>query len=173
MASFRGFKEIDAFVFDVDGVFTNGDVLVTESGEQLRSFNTKDGYALQLAVKLGYHILIVSGGMSNGVIHRFTSLGVQDIFIGVDDKLAVFKKWITEKKLNKESVLFMGDDISDISVMREVGLPTCPLDAVEEVKDICDYISNYPGGRGAVRDVIEKVMRLQGKWNPTSLIKSI
>lgn len=173
MTVFERFKKVKAFAFDVDGVFTNGDVLVSEAGEQLRTFNIKDGYALQLAIKSGYPVVIISGGKSKGVVLRFESLGVKDIFMSEADKGLVLKKWIQAHEIDFEDVLFMGDDVPDMAVMQIVGFPTCPSDAIEDVKSLCHYISPKDGGKGAVRDVIEKVMRLQGNWKENSSIKSI
>lgn len=173
MTVFDQFKKVKAFAFDVDGVFTNGDVLVGENGDQLRTFNIKDGYALQLAIKSGYPVLIVSGGKSKGVVFRFESLGVKDIFMNEADKVSVLKGWIKENKIDLEDVLFMGDDVPDMAVMKIIGFPACPTDAIEDIKSLCHYISPKGGGKGAVRDVIEKVMRLQGTWKEVFSIKSI
>lgn len=173
MTVFDQFKKVKAFAFDVDGVFTNGDVLVGENGDQLRTFNIKDGYALQLAIKSGYPVLIVSGGKSKGVVLRFESLGVKDIFMNEADKVSVLEGWIKENKIDLEDVLFMGDDVPDMAVMKIVGFPTCPTDAIEDIKSLCHYISPEGGGKGAVRDVIENVMRLQGTWQASPSIKSI
>lgn len=173
MTVFERFKKVKAFAFDVDGVFTNGDVLINERGEQLRTFNIKDGYALQLAVKSGYPVLIVSGGNSQGVKLRFEGLGVKDVFMNEANKESVLNKWIKKNELNLEDVLFMGDDVPDLAVMKTIGFPVCPIDAIEDIKAICHYISPKVGGNGAVRDVIEKVMRLQDTWTSNSSIKSI
>lgn len=173
MTVFDRFKKVKAFAFDVDGVFTNGDVLVSESGDQQRTFNIKDGYALQLAIKAGYPVVIVSGGKSKGVFLRFESLGVKDIFMNEADKTSVLNKWIQTNELDLEDVLFMGDDVPDLAVMKTVGFPVCPADAIEDIKSLCHYISPKGGGKGAVRDVIEKVMRLQGTWDDSFSIKSI
>jgi 3-deoxy-D-manno-octulosonate 8-phosphate phosphatase (KDO 8-P phosphatase) len=173
MTIFDRFKQIRAFAFDVDGVFTNGDILVNEAGEQLRTFNVKDGYALQLAIKSGYPILIVSGGKSKGVKLRFEGLGVKDVFINEANKEAVLDKWAKRNALVLSDILFMGDDIPDLAVMKVVGFPVCPADAIEDIKAICHYISPHSGGKGAVRDVIEKVMRLQGTWENNPSVKSM
>ncbi len=165
-------KDITTFVLDVDGVLTDGSVFVTEAGEQCRTFNTKDGYAIQLAVKCMYRVCIISGGKSEGVRHRLNSLGVDDVFLGAHIKLDIFKKYITDNHIKAANVLYMGDDIPDIDIMKIVALPTCPADSAEEVKAVAQYISPAVGGRGCVRDVIEKVMKVQGKWmseNATSL----
>lgn len=172
MTVFERFKKVKAFAFDVDGVFTNGDILISENGDQLRTFNIKDGYALQLAVKSGYPILIVSGGKSKGVKLRLEALGVKDVFINEANKEVVLDKWIKKNHLQLTDILYMGDDVPDLAVMRIVGFPVCPADAIEDIKSICHYISPQPGGKGAVRDVIEKVMRLQDTWETGSSIKS-
>lgn len=173
MTVFDKFKNVKAFAFDVDGVFTNGDISVNEIGEQLRTFNVKDGYAVQFAIKAGYPVLIVSGGKSEGVRLRFLALGVTDIFINESDKEAVLESWLARNDLTQSDILFMGDDMPDYTVMKKVGFPVCPMDAIEDIKALCHYISPMDGGKGAVRDVIEKVMRLQGTWVINSSIKSI
>jgi len=157
-------NDITTFIFDVDGVLTNGDILASESGEFLRSFNIKDGYALQLAVKKGYHVGIISGGSGEGMRRRFAGLGITHAYLGVSDKVKVFEEYLLQKGINPEQVLYMGDDIPDYKVMKLVGLPTCPADAVEEIKAISTYISPFPGGKCAARDVIEKVLKIQGRW---------
>jgi 3-deoxy-D-manno-octulosonate 8-phosphate phosphatase (KDO 8-P phosphatase) len=157
-------SEVSAFVFDVDGVMTDSSILVTETGEQLRTFNIKDGYALQLAVKSGYPICIISGGRSQGVVRRLNTLGIKDVHIGVLDKFKVLDNFIQINKLDPAHILYMGDDIPDLQVMQHVGLPVCPADAAEEIKGISLYISTFKGGKGCVRDVIEKVLKIQGKW---------
>ena len=156
--------KITTFVFDVDGVLTDGNVILAESGEQLRTMNVKDGYALQLAVKKGYRIVIISGGKSNAVYKRFEYLGVKDIFLGIDNKLKVFNEFISNNKIELNEVLYMGDDIPDYEIMKEVGVATCPLNSAEEIKSISMYISNFKGGEGCVRDILEQVMKVQGKW---------
>jgi len=173
MTVFEKFKNTKAFVFDVDGVLTNGEVLLAENGEQLRTFYIKDGYALQLAVKRNFPIAIITGGKSQGIIHRMEGLGIKDVFMNISDKVDVLESWMKEHGLKTEDVLFMGDDIPDLAAMKCVGFATCPADAVEDVKAVSQYISSFNGGRGAVRDVIEKVMRLQNKWDKDTSIKSI
>lgn len=161
---FDYFKKVSAFVFDVDGVLTNGQVLVNEAGEQLRNFDIKDGYAIQAAILAGYPIAIISGGTSEGVKKRLNGLGIIDIHTGVQDKPRILSEWISTQNLNPDQVLYMGDDIPDLKSMQSVGVPVCPTDAVEEIKQCAVYISPKKGGNGAVRDVIEKTMKLQGKW---------
>lgn len=157
-------KEITTFIFDVDGVLTNGDILASDSGEFLRTFNIKDGYALQLAVKRGFHVCIISGGKGQAMQKRFEGLGIKAIFLGVSDKVQVFHQYLEKIQTGATQVLYMGDDIPDLKVMKLVGLPTCPADAVPEIKAISQYISPYTGGKTAVRDVIEKVLRVQEQW---------
>jgi 3-deoxy-D-manno-octulosonate 8-phosphate phosphatase (KDO 8-P phosphatase) len=160
-------KHIKAIILDVDGVLTNGILLLTESGEQLRQFNIKDGYALQLAVKKGIKIAALSGARSKGVEHRLRGLGIQDVFLGLDSKLEVYTKYLIDNDLSPDQVLFMGDDIPDLQVMKLAGLAVCPLDAVEEIKAISHYISSRNGGEGCVRDIIEKVLKIQNLWTDT------
>ena len=157
-------SQIKAFIFDVDGVLTDGLVHVTETGEQLRRFSIKDGYALQLAVKRGYPIAIISVGRSQSVVSRLKGLGIQDIYIGVDTKNDAFEEFLLIHDLQAEEVMYMGDDIPDYPVMQQVGLPVCPADAAEEIKAISKYISPIKGGAGCVRDVIEKVLKVQDAW---------
>lgn len=157
-------KDITTFVFDVDGVLTDGSVYVTENGDSSRQFNIKDGYALQLAVKCGYRVCIISGANAESSRIRMNRLGVKDVYIGCKDKVAVLNQYLAEKQLTAANVLYMGDDIPDLKAMQQAGLPVCPADAVEEIKAICNYISPVPGGKGCARDVIEKVLKVQGKW---------
>jgi len=160
-------KHIKAIILDVDGVLTNGILLLTESGEQLRQFNIKDGYALQLAVKKGIKIAALSGARSKGVEHRLRGLGIQDVFLGLDSKLEVYTNYLLQNDLTPDQVLFMGDDIPDLQVMKLAGLAICPLDAVEEIKAISHYISSKNGGEGCVRDIVEKVLKIQNLWMDT------
>lgn len=157
-------KHIKAFILDVDGVMTNGMLLVTESGEFLRQFNIKDGYALQLAVKRGFKIAVVSGARSKGVEHRLRGLGITDIFLGLDSKTAAYNEFMEKNGLLPEQVLFMGDDIPDLELMKMAGLAVCPADAVEEIKAAAQYISPKNGGDSCVRDIIEKVLKIQNLW---------
>ena len=158
------FKEVKTFIFDVDGVLTNSQVLVTELGEQLRSMNIKDGYAIKKAVRAGYRVCIITGGSSEGVVKRLEGLEVEDIFWGVSDKVEVFLSYVRSNKLDTSTILYMGDDLPDYQVMRLVGLPTCPADAAQEILEVAQYASPKNGGAGAVRDVIEKVLKLNNQW---------
>jgi len=155
---------ITTLIFDYDGVMTDGKVILQHDDPPLRSANVRDGYILQLAIKLGYNVVIISGGFSRSMENRFESLKIKDAFIGVRDKLEVYEKYIKEKGISSDQVLYMGDDIPDIPVMKKVGVPVCPLDAAEEVRNISVYISDRKGGDGCVRDIIEQVMKIQGKW---------
>jgi 3-deoxy-D-manno-octulosonate 8-phosphate phosphatase (KDO 8-P phosphatase) len=159
------FKNIKLFVLDVDGVLTDGTLLLLDNGEMARRMNIKDGYALQLAIKKGYSILVISGGNSNAVKLRLEKLGIQNIHLAVKNKQAILQQFIIDNKYTTEQVLYMGDDIPDIQPMQIVGLACAPADAVQEVKAIAHYISPIKGGEGCVRDVIEKVLKLNDDWN--------
>jgi 3-deoxy-D-manno-octulosonate 8-phosphate phosphatase (KDO 8-P phosphatase) len=157
-------KNINTFIFDVDGVMTNGIIFLAPGGEMLRNMNVKDGYALQLAVRKGYRIIIISGGNSESVRQRFELLGVKDVFLGIKHKKKVYDELIRKYDINPAHILYLGDDIPDYEVMSEVGVATCPADAVEEIKAISKYISPLKGGEGCVRDVLEQVMKIQNTW---------
>jgi 3-deoxy-D-manno-octulosonate 8-phosphate phosphatase (KDO 8-P phosphatase) len=158
------FKLIKTFVLDVDGVLTDGTVYVFDNGEQVRRMSIKDGFALQLAIKKGYRILVISGGNSPAVVERLKKLGLTDIFINVTDKRTLVLQYMKDHQLQKEGTLFMGDDIPDYVVMKEAGLAVAPADAAEEIKKVAAYITSKKGGKGCVREVIEKVLRLNGHW---------
>lgn len=166
------FKEIKTFVLDVDGVLTDGSLLLLDDGQMARRMNIKDGYALQLAIKKGYHILVVSGGHSEAVKLRLQRLGVVEIFMNITDKKAILLEYISKYELKWEQVLYMGDDIPDMIPMQLAGLACCPADAVPEIKNLSHYISPVNGGCGCVRDVIEKVLKLNGHWSHDSAIAS-
>lgn len=159
------FKKITTFIFDVDGVLTDGTVLVLENGLQARRMHIKDGFALQMAAKNNYRILIVSGGKSDPVTDRLQRLGITDVRMSVLDKKEVVSEYIEKNKLEPGEVLYMGDDLPDLPAMSIVGLPCCPADAVNEVKEAVKYISPLNGGFACVRDVIEKVLKLNDHWN--------
>ena len=158
------FIPITTFIFDFDGVMTDGTVFCDFEGHPLRATNVKDGYALQLASKLGYNVALISGAVCPSTIVRMNSLGVKDVFTGIPDKVLKLEEYMKDKSLRPEEIVFMGDDIPDLRVMQRVGLPACPADAVPEVKAISKFISENPGGKGAVRDLIERVLKVQGKW---------
>jgi len=169
MENDKSYKEylerITTFVFDVDGVLTDGSVTITTDGEMLRTMNVKDGYALKHALNKGFNICIISGGTNEGVRNRLNHLGVGEIYLGAHLKLKPFNEYITKHNIKPENVLYMGDDIPDIPVMQLVGLATCPQDAVQEVKSVSNYISHKLGGKGCARDVIEQVLKVQDKWD--------
>lgn len=158
-------NDITTFIFDVDGVLTDGMVHVTQDGEILRNMNIRDGFAIKSALESGYNVCIISGGKNEGVRIRLRNLGVTDIYLGSPDKVETFKEYTDIYGIKPEQVLYMGDDIPDYHVMKLVGLPTCPQDASPEIKAISRYISHINGGKGAGRDVIEQVMKVQGKWS--------
>jgi 3-deoxy-D-manno-octulosonate 8-phosphate phosphatase (KDO 8-P phosphatase) len=156
--------KIKIFVFDVDGVLTDGTLLVPDDGQMIRRMNIKDGYALQLALKQGYRVVIISGGTSEAVRERLSRLGVKDVFLGVKNKKETLEQYLASNQLLAENVLFMGDDIPDYFVMKMAAVACAPADAVSEIKHIANYISPLKGGYGCVRDVIEKVLKLHDNW---------
>lgn len=164
----KSYKEylntIEAFVFDVDGVLTDGTVNITTEGELYRTMNIKDGYALKTAVDRGFKVCIISGGSNEGVRKRLQGLGIKDIHLGTHQKTETLHQYLKDNNINPENTLYMGDDIPDLYVMQEVGLPCCPQDAVPEIKELSAYISHKKGGKGCVRDIIEQVLKVQGKW---------
>ncbi len=161
-------SKIKAFAFDVDGVFTDGTVLCTETGDLLRMHNAKDGYAVRMAVLAGYPVAIITGGSSESIKKRFDPIGVKDIYLKSVNKMPDFQDFCKKYNIDSADVLFMGDDIPDMEILSACGLATCPSDAVNEVKEICEYISLFAGGKGCVRDVIEQTLKIQGKWYPNS-----
>lgn len=168
----KRFSNISCFVFDMDGVLTDGSLLVLPHGIMARKMNIKDGFALQLAVKKGYQVMVISGGNSPEAKERLIKLGVSDVWMEVKDKLSLLKSVLEEKQIATEQVLYMGDDIPDILVMQLVGLAVCPADAAQDVKTIAHYISHLKGGEGCVRDVIERVMKLREDWDMNTDISS-
>ncbi len=165
----KSYKEllhnIDTFIFDVDGVLTDGTVTIMTNGDMLRRMNIKDGYALKTAVDAGFNVCIISGGSNLGVQKRLEGLGITDIYLGAHNKIDQLNEYMSRKNLQLDSILYMGDDIPDVPVMKRVGLATCPQDAVNEVKSISHYISHKNGGKGAVRDIIEQVLKVHHKWD--------
>ncbi len=166
------FREIKAFVLDVDGVLTDGMLMLLDDGQMCRRMNIKDGYAIQLAVKKRYHVLVISGGSSDAVKLRLQKLGVEEIHMQVTDKQELLKRFVTSNGLAWNQVLYMGDDIPDVAPMKLAGLPCCPADAVQEIRELSVYISPVNGGNGCVRDVIEKVLKLNGHWEHDSQVSS-
>lgn len=163
----KSYKEnlpsITTFVFDVDGVFTDGSVMLLND-EVVRTLSSRDGYAMQYAAKLGYRILIVTGGNSEAVKVRLENLGATEVCLQSKNKMEVYERLKSEYNFNDEEVLYMGDDIPDYQVMKKVKVATCPQDAAVEIKGISHYQSPIDGGKGCVRDVIEQTLRSQGKW---------
>lgn len=157
-------SQVNTFIFDYDGVMTDGTVYMDSNGDPLRTSNVKDGYALQLASKLGYHVAVISGAVVTNITKRLNMLGVKDVFTGVPDKVVKLKEYMEDNRLRPEQIVFMGDDIPDLRVMNMVGIPACPADAALEVKEASVFVSHYPGGRGCVREVIEQTLKAQGKW---------
>jgi 3-deoxy-D-manno-octulosonate 8-phosphate phosphatase (KDO 8-P phosphatase) len=157
-------EHITTFIFDVDGVLTDGTVTVTTSGEMLRKMNIKDGYAIKTAIDKGFNVCVISGGSNEGVRVRLRGLGVTDIYLGAHNKIEQLDEYLDIYNIKAENVLYMGDDIPDLPVMKLIGLPCCPQDAAPEIKAVSHYISHKNGGKGAVRDVIEQVLKVQDKW---------
>jgi len=158
-------KDITTFVFDVDGVLTDGSLLVTTDGKMQRKMNVKDGYALKTALQKGYNICIITGGTNEGVRNRLKGLGITDIYLGAHHKKEPLDEYLDIHSIDPKNVLYMGDDMPDIPVMKMVALPTCPQNAVPEVKAVCKYISHINGGEGCVREIIEQVLKVRGDWN--------
>jgi 3-deoxy-D-manno-octulosonate 8-phosphate phosphatase (KDO 8-P phosphatase) len=172
MTLLEKFSRIKVFAFDVDGVLTNGNLYLMESGEQVRRMNIKDGFALQLAIKKGYKVVVISGSYSEPSISRLNKLGIPDIYMRITDKAACLESYLLENNHKMSEVLFMGDDIPDYSVMTRVGIAACPKDAVGEIRNCSQYISRFNGGEGCVRDVIEKVLKLNKHWELETNIPS-
>ncbi len=172
MANFKeDLGRVRAFVFDIDGVLSLQTINLNSFGVPNRTVNLRDGYALQLAVKKGYHVGIISGGNAKEYKKRLKSLGITDIFLNSKKKIDNFHEFLNKYNLNSSDVLYMGDDIPDIEVLRHTGIPVCPSDADSEVKQVSSYISDRKGGEGCVRDVIEQVLRLNNKWMDTDAFK--
>lgn len=166
-------KKVKCAILDVDGVLTNGNILVTEEGNQLRTFNVKDGYAIQYAIKQGLDVFVITGAKSQGVKVRFEGLGVKETFLGISDKWTLLQELLIKYNYTLEEVLFIGDDMPDFICMQKVGVAIAPADAVEDIKSISNYVSKFKGGEGVVREILEKTLRLQGKWHNDVLTTSI
>ncbi|MBY0478461.1 MAG: HAD hydrolase family protein [Chitinophagaceae bacterium] len=162
------FKQINTFVFDLDGVLTDGSLIILNGNDFLRTMNIKDGYAIQLAVKKGYHVVVISGSVSKPCAERLEYLGVKNVFMKVRDKEEVLAQYFLANNLKWENCLFMGDDMPDLEVMKMVGLAACPADAVPEIRSVSKFISGVNGGNGCAREVIEKVLKLNGHWSSAS-----
>ncbi len=163
------FKEdialIEAFVFDVDGVFTDGGITPLPEGDFLRTYNAKDGFGVTYALRAGYKIGIITGGYGKALEIRFKILNVTRFHPGCTDKITRLREFMEEHSLRPEQVLYMGDDLPDIECLQYVGMPVCPADAVPEVQNVCRYVSQFNGGGGCVRDMIEQVLRARGDWD--------
>lgn len=157
-------KDITTFIFDVDGVLTNGNLLISETGEQLRQYSIKDGYAIQLALSKGYQVAVITGAKAHSVALRLKGLGIQHIYLGASYKLPLFQDFLEKTATKPEHIVYVGDDLPDQEIMEKVAISVCPADGVQEIKDCCSYISPFNGGAGVVRDIIEKVLKVQGKW---------
>ena len=177
------FKEdiarVEAMVFDVDGVMIDGRIIPTAEGDFIRCYNCKDGYALAYAIRHGYRVCVITGGYGKILERRLRMLGMQDFYIDCMDKITTLREYMKKYDLKPENVLYMGDDIPDLECMREVGMPVCPADSAPEVIECSRYISEFEGGRGAVRDIVEQVLRARGDWakssegvTPSSLVAS-
>jgi len=165
MSNFREkLKEVKAFAFDVDGVFSPTKVIMHPTGEPMRSMNIRDGYALQLLAKKGYPVGIITGGRSKAVFKRFKRLGVTDIYLNSYVKIDQYQDFKFKYNLKNEEILYMGDDLPDFEIMKVVGFPTCPADAAEEIINISKYISPKIGGDGCVRDILEQYLKIKGEW---------
>ena len=156
--------QIKAILFDVDGVLSAETITMNDDGQPMRTMNIKDGYAIQLAVKIGVHIAIMTGGTTASIRHRDEGVGVQDIYLRCAVKLLVYEEYMKKYGLHDHEVIFVGDDIPDYEVMARCGCPCCPADACAEIKSVSRYISQRNGGYGVGRDIIEQVLKAQGKW---------
>lgn len=164
MLDHSSLRDITTFVFDVDGVFTDSSVIVMENGDLVRTMNTRDGQAVKFALDAGYHLAIITKGYSTGVRKRFELLGIKYIFDRLTSKEETYDAFKASCGISDSEILFMGDDIPDINLIKSARIGACPSDAVSEVIDCADYVSSYKGGAGCVREIIERVMKVQGKW---------
>lgn len=162
------FKEdvarVEAFVFDVDGVMTDGGIIPTPEGDFIRRYNAKDGYAIAYALREGFKVCVISGGRGRMLENRLTMLGVTKMYLNCMNKVEALEEFLAENDLDRQSVIYMGDDIPDLECMMRVGIPVCPADAAMEVVEASRYVSEYNGGHGAVRDIVEQVLRAKGCW---------
>ncbi|WP_438969024.1 KdsC family phosphatase [Nonlabens sp.] len=157
--------DITTFILDVDGVLTDGRLLISESGELLRTMNAKDGYAMKTALNNGYNVCIITGGTNEGVKTRLVGLGIEDVFLNASDKMIQMHEYVAKHNLKPENIVYMGDDMPDVPALEFASVACCPQDAIPEVKAVSQYISHKNGGDGCVRDIIEQVMKVHGKWN--------
>lgn len=155
---------INTFIFDVDGVLTDGFLYVFADGEQVRAFNIKDGFAIKHAIQQGYRVAIISGKNEPGVRNRLEDLGIEDIHLGIEDKVETFEDYLYMQGIHPATVAYMGDDMPDLDVMQRCGFRACPADAADDIQEISNFISTKDGGRGAVRELIEMIMKAQDTW---------
>lgn len=156
--------KITTLIFDIDGVLTDGIVTIMPNGDQLRSLNSKDGFAIQLAVRKGLKVCVITGGNSENIKMRLAKMGVTDVYLNIAQKIDTYDDIKVMYDLTDEEIMYMGDDLPDFEIMQQVGIPACPQNAAREIRDISKYISDQDGGKGCVRDIIEKILRAQGKW---------
>ncbi|MFN5641382.1 MAG: KdsC family phosphatase [Sphingobacteriales bacterium] len=166
------FKPVTTILMDMDGVLTDGSLLIQPDGEWVRRMHIKDGYVLQLAVRSGYRLILVTGSFSQPVVDRLHTLGITEVYQKIQDKAACLRSIQEKYRLKKEEIMFIGDDIPDLMAMEMAGISCCPADAARDVLDKADYISSVKGGEGCVRDILEKLLRVQGKWNMQNDIRS-
>jgi len=157
-------KQVKAMVFDVDGVLTDGSLILMPDGDLVRVMNIRDGIVMKLAVKKGYHLCIITGGSNLAVKQRLNRLGITDVYLKTENKWEAMKEFMATYDLKPEEILYMGDDLVDHEVMSKIGVPVCPKDAVQEIKSLSIYVSEKDGGKGCVRDVVEQVMKVHGNW---------
>ena len=165
MKNFREkLAKITTFIFDFDGVLSDGKIWVLPDGEQVRATGVKDGYALQYALRQGYNVAIISGGIAESMRLRYKSFTGIDVYLRVHNKVEVLEEYMAKKNITADEIMVMGDDIPDYNIMKMAAVSCCPADAAEEIKSIADYISDKNGGCGCARDIIEQTLKLQGKW---------
>lgn len=157
-------QNINTFILDVDGVLTDGRLIISENGALLRTMNVRDGYAMKTALDNGYNVCIITGGTNEGVKMRLTELGIKDIYLNASNKMTHIRKYVAAHNLKPENIVFMGDDMPDVQAIQYAGLGCCPQDAIPEAKAVSQYISHKNGGDACVRDIIEQVMKVHGKW---------
>ncbi|MBW4758713.1 HAD family hydrolase [Prevotella denticola] len=157
-------QKIKAVVFDVDGVLSASTIQMDGKGDPVRTINIKDGYAIQLAVKHGIRLAIMTGGHNENIRFRYEYLGVKDVYINCSMKIRTWEEFLSKYDLHEEEIIYVGDDIPDYEVMKRAGCPCCPKDACTEIKEISTYVSDYEGGHGVARDILEQVLKAQGKW---------
>lgn len=154
----------EAFIFDVDGVLTDGGIIPTLDGDFIRKYNAKDGYAIAYAIRMGYRVCIITGGRGENLRHRLEMLHIEDMYLDCSNKIAALEEYCGRCGIDPANVIYMGDDIPDLECMQMVGIPVCPADACSEVIEASRYVSEFEGGRGAVRDIVEQTLRAQGQW---------